>query len=175
MSLPEVLGKVCSYLDMQDVSNFRLCCKAFADVGLRFAYRKVVMFLDSKFLDMLRYISLHTVASTSVKSLVYIVDPTMLIKKPLDRAKSQGRPRLRRIVGGVPDPRSFFFTELHVTFDPQHQILQRNTDISCIEEAGCRFPALEEIIVSSRRRYGASAANPPTYIARTLMMQKTAI
>ncbi|KAI1374800.1 hypothetical protein F4677DRAFT_156509 [Hypoxylon crocopeplum] len=157
---PELLCIICSFLDIEDIRRFRLCCKAFADAGACFAFREVVFYLHHHDLDMLRSISLHPIASKNVRSLVYVghtLDPT---KETLDDFhKSYCMIRRAEMyiafrTGEAPPPvvgeqqLQMLYKNYEATVDRQENIIWNNADISCIREAISRFTSLQEVTMS---------------------------
>ncbi|KAI6091725.1 hypothetical protein F4821DRAFT_225444 [Hypoxylon rubiginosum] len=159
--IPEILGIICSFLDIKSVRRFRLCCKAFAHVGACYAYRNVVFFLHHGDLDMLNRISLDPIASKNVRSLVYMnytLGRRKMGREDFRQCYSTMRhfeKFLARQRGLAPAPPmdhndlSKLYEEYEATLEQQEKILQANTDFSRIREAVSRFPALQEITMSS--------------------------
>ncbi|KAI0180740.1 hypothetical protein GGR52DRAFT_521501 [Hypoxylon sp. FL1284] len=159
--IPEILGTICSFLEVEDVRSFRLCCSTFADIGAYFAHRNVVFYLHHDDFDMLQRISQHPTASKNVRSLVYMGQVLITPKMTLERFRycystlryfEKCMARRREI---TPPPYiglsqlDKIYEEYGATVDKQDEITETSADFSLIREAVSRFPALQEIIVNS--------------------------
>ncbi|XXG96352.1 Subunit of heteropentameric Replication factor C (RF-C) [Hypoxylon texense] len=159
--IPEILGIICSFLDIKDVRRFRLCCKAFADVGACFVHRNIVFFLHHGDFEMLQRISLDPVASKNVRSLVYSNQVLVTPKLTWERFRSSYATlrHLEKCMGryrNIPPTPLIgvwqllkLYEDYEITIDQQEKIMQANADFSHIREAISRFPALQEVTVSS--------------------------
>ncbi|OTB14732.1 hypothetical protein K445DRAFT_126063 [Daldinia sp. EC12] len=159
--IPEILYLICSYLDIEDVRRFRLCCRTFADVGACFAFREIVFYLHPHDFDMLRHISLHPTASKYVRSLVYIGHTLELPKKSLDEfldyyyENRRAEKVMAQVMNEPPPPpldqRQLFrlYENYETTIDQQIMALSNADDVYCPQEIIPRFPSLQEITMSS--------------------------
>ncbi|KAI1769950.1 hypothetical protein F4818DRAFT_434833 [Hypoxylon cercidicola] len=161
ITIPEILGIICSFLDLKDVHRFRLCCKAFADIGASYAYRNVVFYLHHGDFDMLQRIAMHPIASRNVRSLVYMNHTLASPKIPLERFRATYATvrRLEKYMArhrNMPPPPLIsslqlekLYEDYETALEQQEKIVQANADFSRIREAISRFPALQEVIMSS--------------------------
>ncbi|KAI1760630.1 hypothetical protein GGR53DRAFT_522976 [Hypoxylon sp. FL1150] len=170
--IPEILGIICSFLDTKDVRRFRLCCKAFADVGACYAYRNVVFFLHQGDFDVLERISLDPIASKNVRSLVYINYLLSDRKLSLDDfrqsyatrrqfekffARSRGIP-LSPLVDAAQLERSH--AEYEMLYQQQQKMLRAQSDYERIRDAVSRFPALQEVVMTNEDWFWTSRKTP---------------
>ncbi|KAI1396662.1 hypothetical protein F4819DRAFT_120245 [Hypoxylon fuscum] len=159
--IAEILCIICSFLDIEDVRRFRLCCKAFADAGACFAYREVVFYLHHRDLDMLRHISQHPIASRNVRSLIYIGHTMGSPGKSLDEfrrfyaALREGEKFVAETLQEPPPPRignlqleSLYKTYM-ATVEQEEKILRDDLDMSCLKDAISRFTSLQEVTMST--------------------------
>ncbi|KAI0901164.1 hypothetical protein F4806DRAFT_451269 [Annulohypoxylon nitens] len=184
--IPEILYIICSYLEIQDVRRFRLCCRAFADAAACFVHREIVFYLHERDFEMLRSISLHPIASKNVRSLIYIghtINPNK--KKSLDKFREhyEEQHRVDKILAKELDkpmpPRLGeiqlleFYKTYEYTFEQQQRILQNNEDFSFLKEVLSRFTALEELVMScgfwfrqgrTRTPFEGAITRPWTYL-----------
>ncbi|KAI0384673.1 hypothetical protein F5Y04DRAFT_218954 [Hypomontagnella monticulosa] len=171
--ISEILCLVCSFLAIEDVRRFRLCCRAFADAGARFAFREVVFYLHKDDLDMLRHISLHPIASKNVRSLVYVGHIMAMPKKSLDEFRNhcatiQEDAEYFAEEDNVPPPPKIrrlqlkrLYEKYEITMDQQKKILEDNEDITCIREVISRFSSLREITMSCRSQFWPDQSKTP--------------
>ncbi|CAJ2512017.1 Uu.00g076420.m01.CDS01 [Anthostomella pinea] len=160
--IPEVLDRVCSFLDVEDVRTFRLCCRAYADVGARYAHRELIFYLHQDDLDELRRISLRPIASKNVHSLVYVghtmesdrMSSHRFMRYYYDFVRS-GEKVKAQLANEAPPPRlkqrqlGVLFKKYEAVMDQQEKILSGNTDITYLKDAIARFAALRSVTMSS--------------------------
>ncbi|KAI0885110.1 uncharacterized protein GGS22DRAFT_138997 [Annulohypoxylon maeteangense] len=159
--IPEILYIICSYLEIEDVRRFRLCCRAFADAAACFVHREVIFYLHETDLEMLRCISLHPIASKNVRSLVYI-GHTLGPDKQSIEAFCQDYELIRMAdkvaaeQSNEPLPPRLsdhqlleFYKRYEHAFEQEQKVVGNNEDISCIKEVVSRFTALQELVMSN--------------------------
>ncbi|KAI1804567.1 hypothetical protein F4811DRAFT_274397 [Daldinia bambusicola] len=158
--IPEILCLICSYLDIEDIRRFRLCCRAFANAGACFAFRKLVFYLHPLDFEMLRHISMHPIASKNVRSLVYIGHTLELPKKSLEdfldyySAVRRAEIIVAQTSKETPPPRLgndqllMLYKNYETAIEEQKKVLINDEDISCLKEIISRFPSLQGITMS---------------------------
>ncbi|KAI8964805.1 hypothetical protein F5Y11DRAFT_70953 [Daldinia sp. FL1419] len=159
--IPEILCLICSYLDIEDIRRFRLCCRAFADAGACFAFREVVFYLHPQDFDMLRRISLHPIASKNVRSLVYIGHTLESPKKSLDGFREyytsirHAEKIMAQYKNETPPPRLGnqqllkLYENYETAIDEQEKILSNDEDIAFLKEVIPRLSSLQDVTMSS--------------------------
>ncbi|KAI1456508.1 hypothetical protein F4805DRAFT_226073 [Annulohypoxylon moriforme] len=172
--IPEVLYIICSYLEIDDVRNFRLCCRAFADAAACFVHRQIIFYPHEHDLEMLRQISLHPIASRNVHSLLYI-GHTLGPKESIDEyrknyATCRKTEKFRIIRGKKPLPLPQYLTDDELleyykkyehALEQEERLLRNNEDISCIKEAVSRFTALQEVVMSCSCEFYSGVVKTP--------------
>ncbi|KAI1135795.1 hypothetical protein F5Y05DRAFT_160932 [Hypoxylon sp. FL0543] len=156
----DILVKICSFLGIDDVRNFRLCSREFAKAADCFVHRKVVFYAHHDDLDMLRHISRLPIASKNVHSLLYVAKT---LKTPKVSRSTFDRHHYdvavkdrRRLASRHQDPvplgqrlpgREECYEKYALTMERQEMIFNNNEDLNCLREVVPRFKALQEITI----------------------------
>ncbi|RYP49377.1 hypothetical protein DL769_011080 [Monosporascus sp. CRB-8-3] len=150
--LPEILHIVCSFLSIDDIINFRLVSKTFADIGAAYMLPEVTFYLHEEELKRLRDISLHPIFSRHVFSLTYFA-------QALDSPKVSFREFVRDYKQEMKwnkTKKVFSPTQLLAEYkkyeeaaDKQDVIMRTQADITLLKEVMPRFPNLEQVTMSS--------------------------
>ncbi|KAI2465623.1 hypothetical protein F4781DRAFT_19473 [Annulohypoxylon bovei var. microspora] len=171
--VPEILGIVCSNLEIEDVRRFRLCCRAFANAGACYVHNKVVIYFHETDFEMLRQISSDPIAARNVQSLVYFGENYGPIKHSMEQfrrlhdryweitsatSKDEGKPLPPRL--GDQQMLELYSKYGHA-FDREQSIIRNNEDISCIREVISKFTALREVKVSKSWNLGDARGKSP--------------
>ncbi|KAI1409995.1 hypothetical protein F5Y13DRAFT_202626 [Hypoxylon sp. FL1857] len=171
--IPEILCIICSFLDIDDVRRFRLCCRAFADAGACFVHREIIFYLHQDDFDMLRRISLHPIASRNVHSLVYIGhtlgppkkspgeffdDYNTIQTAETIRAQRMGEQiPLRKTKGKLME----LYKGYETTIQQEERLARNNEDFSCLKEVISRFKSLQEITLSCEFWFWGGSTKTP--------------
>ncbi|OTA96275.1 hypothetical protein M434DRAFT_27921 [Hypoxylon sp. CO27-5] len=158
--IPEILCIICSFLDIDDVRRFRLCCRAFADAAACVVHREIVFYLHHDDFDMLRRISLHPIASKNVRSLVYIGHTLGPPRESLEQFQDsydsiRTAEEIKAVQMKEPIPPEKTEEELiklyknyEATMDQEEKIVRNDEDFSFLKEVIPRFTSLQEITMS---------------------------
>ncbi|KAI0133372.1 hypothetical protein F4776DRAFT_132516 [Hypoxylon sp. NC0597] len=158
--VPEILCIICSFLNIDDVRRFRLCCRAFADAAACFVHREIVFYLHHDDFEMLRRISLHPIASRNVRSLVYIGHTLGQPKQSMEEfRRSYASIRdveeitARHMKEPVPPQKTEeelieHYKNYEATLDQEERIIRNDEDFSLLKEVISRFTSLQEITLS---------------------------
>ncbi|KAI1389167.1 uncharacterized protein F4822DRAFT_271590 [Hypoxylon trugodes] len=149
--IPEILFIICSFLEIEDLIRARLSCKALADIGACYAFREIVFCLHPDDLDMLRYISLHSIASRNVHSLVYIGHTIGQPQKTFNEfrnyyATNRTGPAEARL--DIDQLRRRYEKYKRIAAEEDKMLRQRQ-DFAILREAIPRFVCLREVTMST--------------------------
>ncbi len=150
---PELLYVVCSLLNVDDILNFRLVNKLFADVGAAHMLPEVTFYMHRGDFDRLEAISLHPVFSKHVSSLTYFAET--LDPKVTWREFEQGHKRRMRWNGRL---RKLNLTSAQLMAEykkysdavgAQDKLMEGEKDVDLLKEVLPRFPRLKALTMSA--------------------------
>ncbi|KAI1122815.1 hypothetical protein F5Y10DRAFT_253143 [Nemania abortiva] len=148
---PEIVYVICSLLEIDDILNFRLVNKLFADIGAVYMLPDVTFYMHQEELDRLEAISLHPIFSRHVVSLTYhaeiLVSPKVTWFEFLRNHK-----RNIRWNGTLRETPQRLVAEYHNysdAVDEQDELIKKKKDALLLKEVLPRFPKLETLRMSS--------------------------
>ncbi|KAJ2988450.1 hypothetical protein NUW58_g3970 [Xylaria curta] len=127
----EIIYLVCSLLDVDDILNFRLVNKLFADIGATYMLPEVTFHMHQEEFDRLEAISLHPLFSKHVSSLTYFAET-------LDSPKVAWREFLMAEYRKYGD-----------AVDEQDKLMAADKDLALLQKVLPRFPKLEALTMSA--------------------------
>ncbi|KAI0863579.1 hypothetical protein F4860DRAFT_468833 [Xylaria cubensis] len=151
---PEILYVVCSLLDVDDILNFRLVNKLFADIGAAYMLPEVTFYMHQEEFDRLRTISLHPILSKHVSSVTYFAEvldsPKVSWREFVRDHKSKMRwnGKLRKL-NLTPGQLMAEYNKYSKEVDVQAKLMLTEKDQDLLKEALPRFPKLEALTMSS--------------------------
>ncbi|KAI0551352.1 hypothetical protein F4679DRAFT_538872 [Xylaria curta] len=151
---PEILYVVCSLLDVDDILNFRLVNKLFADIGAAYMLPEVTFYMHQEEFDRLRTISLHPIFSKHVSSLTYFAEilesPKVSWPEFVRDHKSNMRwnGKLRKLKLN-PSQLMAEYRKYSYDVDVQAKLTLTERDQDLLKEVLPRFPKLEALTMSS--------------------------
>ncbi|KAK5633930.1 hypothetical protein RRF57_009644 [Xylaria bambusicola] len=152
---PEIIYVVCSFLDVENILNFRLVGRLFADIGAAYMLPDVSFNLHREDLNRLSAISLHPVLSKHVRSLTYFAEIIDLPKASWIEfvQNHQGRMRwngmLRRQNNKTPSQLTSEYKRYSEAIDEQENLIEGEWDLRVLEEVLPRFPNLKTLHMSA--------------------------
>ncbi|ORY57832.1 uncharacterized protein BCR38DRAFT_353927 [Pseudomassariella vexata] len=161
---PEIIHVVCSFLEIKDLRNFRLTCRAYGDIAACHALREVVFYLHYEDFKALEAISRHPIVSKNVNSLVYVAHalPTPMLSFDefvadyySEREDHQAYMDLHSLLRNRPSPPlktrqlRASYRKYKETMEHQIRIIENREDYHCLRDVISRLPALQEIMISS--------------------------
>ncbi|KAI5924448.1 hypothetical protein F4810DRAFT_709412 [Camillea tinctor] len=173
---PEILHIVCTFLSIDDLLNFRLVTKSFADIGAAYMLPEVTFYMHNEELERLRAISLHPVFARHVYSLTYFAQaldyPKVSLREFLRDHKRDMKwnSKLQKL--------NLSRAQLLVEYrkyedaaDKQNIIMSDRLDVAVLREIFPRFPNLQHMCMSTGNlfyegRYRKRRAQPLQNIMR---------
>lgn len=168
LATPDILHIICDFLRVRDVRDFRRCCKAWAEVGSCHAFRSITFYLQKEDLDFLQAISQNESAARNVRWLTYVGATLDPVKKTFEEYCHYYSTYIRNMDkllamardNKPPPPPPIKTTQLRVLYHryeellaQQEATLHNDTDIRVIQEAIARFPALQQITMSTDQQF----------------------
>ncbi|RYP75119.1 hypothetical protein DL771_002580 [Monosporascus sp. 5C6A] len=167
----EIIHIIASLLSVDDLLNFRLVSRSFADVGAGYLLPEVTFQAHEEELERLRAISLHPIFSRNVKSLIYIGDirfppsPFFNFVRDYERTREYYYPSpdlsLSQLETG--------YKQYEAAASNQRRVLTSRLDVACLEEVLPRLTSLRMVTMSDNCRFhkGRHAKPRPTPFNRT--------
>ncbi|KAI0118420.1 hypothetical protein GGR51DRAFT_499494 [Nemania sp. FL0031] len=152
--IPAEIGYVvCSLLEIDDVLNFRLVNKLFADIGAAYMLPDVTFYMHQEELDRLEAISLHPILSKQVVSLTYyaevLASPKVTWYEFLRNHKRNVR--WNGILRETPHQLIGEYKKYSDAIDNQEEFTAEERDLKLLKEILPRFPKLKTIRMSPGR------------------------
>ncbi|RYP79094.1 hypothetical protein DL771_000072 [Monosporascus sp. 5C6A] len=149
---PEILHIVCSLLSIDDIINFRLVSKTFADIGAAYMLPEVTFYMHEEELKRLRDISLHPIFSRHVFSLTYFAQaldsPKFSFREfVIDYKQEMKWNRKKKVLS--PTQLLAEYKKYEEAVDKQDVIMRTQADVALLKEVMPRFPNLEQVTMSS--------------------------
>ncbi|KAI1495446.1 hypothetical protein F5X99DRAFT_403564 [Biscogniauxia marginata] len=151
---PEILHIVCTFLSIDDLLNFRLVARSFADIGAAYMLPEVTFYMHGEELDRLRAISLHPIFSRNVYSLTYFAQaldcPKVSLREFLRDHKREMKwnSKLQKL--------NLSRAQLLVEYrkyedaaEKQNTIMNAHIDVAVLKEVLPRFPNLQHMCMST--------------------------
>ncbi|KAI8632973.1 hypothetical protein F5Y19DRAFT_472156 [Xylariaceae sp. FL1651] len=151
---PELLYVICSLLSVDDILNFRLVNRAFADVGAAYMLPEVTFDMHHGELDRLRAISLHPLFAKHVSSLTYFAQtldsPKLTWREFLRDHKQELRwnSKLKKL-NLTPNNLLAEYQKYTEAVAKQEDIMDQKLDIALLKEVLPRFPNLRTMTMSA--------------------------
>ncbi|RYP22712.1 hypothetical protein DL765_001562 [Monosporascus sp. GIB2] len=156
---PEIIHIIASLLSVDDLLNFRLASRSFADVGAAYLLPEVTFYAHEEELERLRAISLHPIFSRNVKSLLYIGDAQMFPPPSFqdfvewareynvisERDNLSPNLSLSRLVTE--------YKQVEAVASNQHHVLTSRLDVACLEEVLPRLTSLRMATMSGDSKF----------------------
>ncbi|KAJ8110416.1 hypothetical protein ONZ43_g5874 [Nemania bipapillata] len=148
---PEIVYIICSQLGNDDIRNFRLVNKLFAEVGAAYMLPHVSFYMRQKELDRLEAISLHPIFSKHVISLTYYPETVASPKFTLCEFLRDHQKRMRWNGTLRASPRQLLAQYKQYTdiVDEQGKLIKKQKDTSVLKAVLPRFPKLEAVVMST--------------------------
>ncbi|KAI0487462.1 hypothetical protein F4859DRAFT_465072 [Xylaria cf. heliscus] len=173
---PEIIYVVCSLLVVDDILNFRLVNKLFADIGATYMLPEVTFYMHQEEFDRLEAISLHPIFSKHVSSLTYFAEtfdsPKISWREFVRDHKSRMRwhGKLRKL-NLTPSQLMGEYKKYSDAVDEQDLLMRARKDVALLKEVLPRFPKLEALTMSAGNlfyegRYRTQRKKPFTDILR---------
>ncbi|KAI0201779.1 hypothetical protein F4808DRAFT_423761 [Astrocystis sublimbata] len=156
---PELVYVVCSLLDdVDDILNFRLVSKLFADIGATYMLPEVTLYMHQDEFDRLRAISLHPIFAKHVSSLTYFaatldspkVSWREFVRDHKGRMKWSGRLRKLNL---SPAQLMGEYKKYCDAVEIQDELMLEQKDVDVLKEVLPRFPKLETLTMSAGNYY----------------------
>ncbi|KAI0020045.1 hypothetical protein F4780DRAFT_744342 [Xylariomycetidae sp. FL0641] len=151
---PEILHIVCSFLGIDDLLNFRLVGRAFADIGAAYMLPEVTFYMHRQELERLREISLHPIFSRNLCSLTYFAQaldcPKVSLREFLRDHKRQMRwnSKLKKLNLSSHQLLQEY-KKYEEAAEQQSEIMHNRVDVALLKEVLPRFPNLQHITMSA--------------------------
>ncbi|KAI1181317.1 hypothetical protein F4777DRAFT_12509 [Nemania sp. FL0916] len=165
---PELVYVVCSLLSIDDVLNFRLVNKLFADVGAAYMLPEVTFFMHREELDRLEAISLHPIFSKHVCSLVYFAETLGSPKVTWPEFVRQYKRQMRLNHSLMMKKRELAAHQLNPAYkeycdavDEQDRYIAEERDLNLLKQVLPRFPRLEGLTMSAGNFYSLGRCLSP--------------
>ncbi|CAJ2503846.1 Uu.00g112400.m01.CDS01 [Anthostomella pinea] len=151
---PEILYIVCSFLSVDDIINFRLVTKSFADIGAAYMLPEVTFFMHGEELERLRAISLHPVFSRNICSLTYFAQALDYPKVSFHEFRRDHKRELRWNSKLKKLNLSFHqlmdeYRKYESAADEQTAIMNGKLDIQVLQEVLPRLTSLQRMTMSA--------------------------
>ncbi|KAI1352610.1 hypothetical protein F5Y01DRAFT_278942 [Xylaria sp. FL0043] len=150
----EIVYAICSRLSVDDILNFRLVNKLFADVGAAYMLPEVTFYMHRDDLDRLKTISLHPIFSRHVTSLTYFAgtldSPQVSWREFVQDHKRRMRwdGKLRK-ANATPTQLMAEYRRYSDAVDEQDKLMEGRRDLDLLKEVLPRFPRLKELTMSA--------------------------
>ncbi|KAI0476123.1 hypothetical protein GGR56DRAFT_456045 [Xylariaceae sp. FL0804] len=155
---PEIWHVLCTFLTVDELLNFRLVNKAFADIGAAYMLPEVTFYMHHEELDRLHEISLHPIFSKNVYSLTYFAQALDCPKVSLQEFLRDHKKDLRW--DSKLRERNLNTQQLMTEYRKYEDAVERQTtimnaklDIAILKEVLPRFPSLRSITMSASNAF----------------------
>ncbi|KAI1146419.1 hypothetical protein F4825DRAFT_456515 [Nemania diffusa] len=152
---PEIVYVICSRLEIDDILNFRLVNKLFADVGATYMLPNVTFYMHQEELDRLAAISLHPIFSKHVISLTHYAE-TVVSPKVTWAEFLRDHPRRIRWNGKLREaPHQLLaqYKKYSDAVDEQDEFMKKQKDTDVLKEVLPRFPKLQTVEMAAGHWY----------------------
>ncbi|KAI8951772.1 hypothetical protein F4801DRAFT_543388 [Xylaria longipes] len=151
---PEIVYVVCSLLDVDDILNFRLVSKLFADIGAAYMLPEVTFYMHQEEFDRLEAISLHPIFSKHVSSLTYFAETLDSPKISWREFVKDHKTRMRwngklRKLNLTPGQLMAEYKKYSDAVDQQDLLMSAKKDVDLLKEVLPRFPKLDALTMSA--------------------------
>ncbi|KAI0458037.1 hypothetical protein F5B21DRAFT_461070 [Xylaria acuta] len=151
---PEIIYVVCSLLDVDDILNFRLVNKLFADIGAAYMLPEVTFYMHKEEFDRLEAISLHPIFSKHVSSLTYFAETLDSPKVPWREFVRDHKSNMRwngklRKLNLTPGQLMAEYKKYSDAVDEQDLLMLAKKDVDLLKEVLARFPKLGALTMSA--------------------------
>ncbi|KAI1209369.1 uncharacterized protein F4807DRAFT_91619 [Annulohypoxylon truncatum] len=175
---PDIFLRICSFLSPSDARSLRLCCKTLANIGARYGFRNITLYVNKSDFDMLRAFSRHPVISKNIRTLTYMPETLLRETHPLYYSiqeyanfsasnyymtKRVKKSKQNWLPNGALDNLPISIEDIQenyrhymITAQEQFQIVDGKEDFALLKEVLPKLTSLEGIYVGSspyKRRY----------------------
>ncbi|KAH8162388.1 hypothetical protein CIB48_g5839 [Xylaria polymorpha] len=155
---PEIIYLFCSLLDVDDILNFRLVNKLFADIGAAYMLPEVTFYMHQEEFKRLEEISLHPIFSKHVSSLTYFAEtldsPKVSWREFVrdHKTKMRWNGKLRKL-NLTPGQLMGEYKKYSDAVDEQDRLMIEKRDTDLLKEVLPRFPKLAALTMSAGNFY----------------------
>ncbi|KAM0812744.1 putative F-box domain-containing protein [Seiridium cardinale] len=146
----ELQHLICSFLDQEDICDFRLVCRTFSDIGANFIFQELTVHLHANDLHQLRHVAERY--PKCVRAIIYRCD-TLRDDVSFENLEGHHQDlmrvsyRKRRV--GLTSDLSFLYTEYTKALEIHKRMVDSRDDFRCFAEVFAKLLNLRHITITS--------------------------